>query len=144
MLRLAIGVCVLASLIWFGGVYRLGDKTLAGHLDEVYKSPLVQHKIDALHKGLDNKLDDFALERSKTESTKRRVQARTERTERTPPPSSQAPILKHAPMAPVAAPELEPIDVRPNAGKPKKTPHQDTLTEDDREGLDKLLSDKLH
>jgi hypothetical protein len=126
MLRLAIGVCLLAAAIWFGGVYKLGDKTLAGHLDEVYTSPVVQQKLQQLHKGFDNKLDDFALERSQQESTKRR-------------------IAKRAPMAPVPSPEpvvaAEPVDVRPS--KVKKMPPKDSLTEHDRHELEKLLSDKL-
>ncbi len=146
MLRLAIGICVLAALIWLGGVHKLGDKTLAQHLDEIYRSPLVQKKLDALHKGFDDTLDDFALERSQKDSTKRRVQARVQ--ERHAPAARHTPITTpHTSPPPQPSPSpmhsTTPIDVRPSAGREKTQPAQDSLTDGDRQELDKLVADKL-
>jgi hypothetical protein len=136
MLRLALGICVLAGLIWGVGVYRMGDKTLAAHLGEIYESPLVQRKVTDLHKGFDHTLDDFAFERAKKREPSRRVQAKSE-----PSTRMENPRVRPAPLAPEPT-SHEPIDVRPSAGA-KKTPAKDALTDDDRQSLDKLLSDKL-
>lgn len=127
MLRAALFLCLVAGAVWAIGVYRLGDKPLSGHLQDIYRSELVQQKIDALERGIDHRLADH-VERSKQEP-KRRVVTKQD-----------------AKPAPAIDPVPEPvkvIDVRPTANKPKVAPAHDALTDRDRQGLDALLSEKL-
>ena len=139
MIRAAIGLCVLAGLIWAVGIYRMGEKPLIGHLEEVYRSELVQKKIDALEKGIDAKITAH-VEKAKQQDRPRRV-AKQEQKER-PAPLIDEPTPA-PPVAPPAAVSDTVIDVRPPKAKAPFTRAKDTLTDADRDALDALLSQKL-
>ncbi len=128
MLRAALFLCLVAGAVWAIGVYRLGDKPLSGHLKEIYRSDLVQQKVEALERGIDQRLADH-VEKAKQEPKRRVVTKEAKPAPAIDPPPSPAP------------PKV--IDVRPTANKPKATPAHDQLTDSDRQNLDALLSEKL-
>lgn len=120
MIRFAMSCTLLAGAIWFSAFYKLGDKTLVGHLEEIYDSPVVQKKV-AQMKG-------------------HTVTVSVEKRKDTPKPKPVAAVQEPAPVHPSPAV----IDARPNTGEKQKGPAHDNLTQDDREGLNKLLQQKLH
>ena len=123
MIKFALTLTLLAGAIWFSAFYKLGDKPLVAHLEEIYQTPVVQQKVDALHRGLAGHVEKQPAPRRVTTATKTR-----------------------APMAPISSSPTEPppvIDSRPQTGEKQKAPAHDVLTEEDRDGLDHLLSTKL-
>lgn len=144
--------------------YPLGDQPLVGHLSEIYHSPLVQKKVGALNQGVEKRAQragesarsmwqkstqikshgtgaphsrdtrrDMNRDNDNSDSDNRdnnnheggakRPAARAEH---------KADAAPTAPVTPVAETHREPV-----------RPAQDNLTDQDRNGLNRLLQDKL-
>ena len=122
MIRFAVSCVFLAAAVWFCGIYKMGDKTLIGHLREVYETPLVQQKVSDFQKGVGQRINGtqvVTVEKSKH-------------------------VAKPRPMAAVEPTPAPVVDARPQTGEKQKAPAHDNLTQEDRQNLDDLVAKKLH
>lgn len=171
MIRLTIFVTVIAGGLYLATFYKLGDKPLAGHLSDIYRSPVVQEKLRDLSSGVDKRVHHIEHEAEKSLPKKsephvRRQSAQLEPQER---PESEHRVVGHASAveqvikeraapehsAPERMPPDHPVGVRVatehtptenqatmHAERPQ--PAHDQLTDDDRTSLDHLLAKKLN
>ena len=127
--------------------YPLGEQPLIGHMAEIYRSPVVQKKVTALNTGVEKRTHDLGQDaktwwakatEQDTVSAKHRSRAPLSRVE---PAHEVEAVTKSEPRKEPAASEKP----RELADKPAPAaPAQDQLTDQDRNGLNRLLAEKLH
>ena len=142
MIRLALLVTVIAGGFYLATFYKLGDKPLAGHLSDIYRSPVVQEKLRDLSSGVDKRVHHIEHEAEKALPKKNepRVDHRRQSAQLDDPRPAlaerRAPEREH-PSPAVSVPENPAL----HAERPQ--PAHDQLTDDDRSSLDHLLAKKL-
>jgi hypothetical protein len=143
MIRFALFLLCVAGVFAAATFYPLGDKPLAGHLGDIYHSPVVQEKIRALDAAVGQDVQKLTREAHLGALLKK-----------DPPHPSQMQLQKlHIKeVAPAhitsasAAPETAHTKTTPTHEAGHEAPHEtarDQLSDDDRKGLDHLLSEKL-
>ena len=135
MIRLVIFVTLIAGGLYLATFHKLGDKPLAGHLNDIYRSPVVQEKLRDLSSGVDKRVHHIEHEAEKALPKKNESHVRRQSAQAEPQDAEvehraaahPAPLVEHASTA--------------HAERPQ--PAHDQLTEDDRASLDHLLAKKL-
>ncbi len=126
MIRFALFLLCVAGVFAAATFYPLGDKPLAGHLGDIYHSPVVQEKIRALDAAVGQDVQKLTREAHLGGLLKK-----------DPPHASQLQKLH--------VKEVTPSHIT-SASAAHEAPHEtarDQLSDDDRKGLDHLLSEKL-
>jgi hypothetical protein len=130
MIRFIVFIAVMAGALYLAAFYKLGDKPLAGHLNDIYRSPVVQEKLHELSTGVDKRVHHIEHDAEKVmpkKSTEPRVHRQTADAEPLPHQEIAHHGTEHAAVV--------------HAERPQ--PAQDKLTDDDRASLDHLLAKKL-
>jgi len=134
MIRFALFLLCVAGVFAAATFYPLGDKPLAGHLGDIYHSPVVQEKIRALDAAVGQDVQRFTHDATHLGGFLKKDSPR-----QLQKPHTKEPAPAHITSA-SAAPET------PHVKSAHDTPHEtarDQLSDDDRKSMDHLLSEKL-
>lgn len=119
-------IAIILVGAWFAAFYNLGDKPLIGHLKDIYRSQVVQQKMELIEKGSERSMTTLSKEAKRLAE---KVQPENKEEDSEPPKPKTT--------------ETKPDNHTSKALKPHSQPSSDdSLTEQDRADLKRLILEK--